>query len=70
MNKIIIVLTIGYILQILLPHYAYSHGTMTEPVPRQPEPLFWYQVGCMIGCTCSGGGAWCGLRGGVLSWWC
>ena len=57
MNKIIIVtLAIGYILQILLPHYAYSHGTMTEPVPRQPEPLFWYQVGCMIGCTCSGGG--------------
>ena len=20
------------------------------------ESLYWYQVGCMIGCTCSGGG--------------
>jgi len=29
---------------------------MMEPEPRQPEPLYWYQVGCMIGCTCSGGG--------------
>jgi len=27
-----------------------------EPEPRQPEPLYWYQVGCMIGCTCSGNG--------------
>jgi len=33
-----------------------GHGTMMEPVPRQPESLYWYQVGCMIGCTCSGGG--------------
>lgn len=29
---------------------------MLSPTPRQPEPMFWYQVGCMIGCTCSGGG--------------
>lgn len=29
---------------------------MMEPVPRQPESIYWYQVGCMIGCTCSGGG--------------
>merc|ERR1719253_1215399 len=33
-----------------------GHGTMMLPVPRQPESLYWYQVGCMIGCTCSGGG--------------
>uniref|UniRef100_A0A7S4JER8 Chitin-binding type-4 domain-containing protein n=1 Tax=Odontella aurita TaxID=265563 RepID=A0A7S4JER8_9STRA len=29
---------------------------MTIPKPRQPESLYWYQVGCMIGCKCSGGG--------------
>lgn len=33
-----------------------GHGTMISPTPRQPESLYWYQVGCMIGCTCSGGG--------------
>jgi hypothetical protein len=35
---------------------CYSHGRMTQPTARQPESLYWYQVGCMIGCTCSGGG--------------
>lgn len=33
-----------------------SHGTMVLPTPRQPESLYWYQVGCLIGCECSGGG--------------
>jgi len=33
-----------------------GHGTMIEPIPRQPESVYWYQVGCMIGCRCSGGG--------------
>lgn len=33
-----------------------GHGTMIAPAPRQPESMYWYQVGCMIGCTCSGGG--------------
>eukprot|EP00521_Asterionellopsis_glacialis_P012969 CAMPEP_0195293008 /NCGR_PEP_ID=MMETSP0707-20130614/11408_1 /TAXON_ID=33640 /ORGANISM="Asterionellopsis glacialis, Strain CCMP134" /LENGTH=477 /DNA_ID=CAMNT_0040353615 /DNA_START=69 /DNA_END=1502 /DNA_ORIENTATION=+ len=33
-----------------------SHGTLTIPPPRQPESLYWYQVGCVIGCTCSGSG--------------
>mmetsp|Transcript_793 Transcript_793/g.931 ORF Transcript_793/g.931 Transcript_793/m.931 type:complete len:497 (-) Transcript_793:165-1655(-) len=33
-----------------------SHGTMVAPTPRQPESMYWYQVGCVIGCTCSGGG--------------
>ena len=44
---------------LLLPFFVQQstgHGVMMEPVPRQPEPLYWYQVGCMIGCTCSGGG--------------
>ena len=29
---------------------------MTKPPSFQPEPLYWYQVGCLAGCTCSGGG--------------
>ena len=33
-----------------------AHGNMVRPTPRQPEPMYWYQVGCLIGCTCSGGG--------------
>merc|ERR1719379_48213 len=33
-----------------------GHGTMITPLPRQPESVYWYQVGCMIGCDCSGGG--------------
>ena len=33
-----------------------GHGTMLEPTPRQPESTYWYQVGCMIGCKCSGDG--------------
>jgi len=33
-----------------------GHGTMIDPSPRQPESLYWYSVGCMIGCVCSGGG--------------
>merc|ERR1711935_569566 len=33
-----------------------GHGTMMTPIPRQPESMYWYQVGCMIGCTCSGDG--------------
>lgn len=39
-----------------LLHGCAAHGRMVEPPPRQPESLYWYQVGCMIGCTCSGGG--------------
>jgi len=35
---------------------AEGHGTMVTPRPRQPESVYWYQVGCMIGCECSGGG--------------
>lgn len=35
---------------------VYSHGRMTKPPSFQPEPLYWYQVGCLAGCTCSGGG--------------
>ncbi|XRB05342.1 chitin-binding type-4 domain-containing protein [Pycnococcus provasolii] len=38
------------------PLGAYGHGAMLTPTPRQPEPLYWYQVGCMTGCKCSGGG--------------
>lgn len=41
---------------LVLVHPSDGHGVMMEPEPRQPEPMFWYQVGCMIGCTCSGGG--------------
>ena len=33
-----------------------GHGTMMIPTPRQPESVNWYQVGCMIGCSCSGSG--------------
>ena len=33
-----------------------AHATMTSPTPRQPEPLYWFQVGCLIGCTCAGKG--------------
>lgn len=33
-----------------------AHGHMVEPLPKQPEALYWYQVGCAIGCTCTGGG--------------
>ena len=33
-----------------------GHGTVVNPTPRQPESMYWYQVGCMIGCDCSGGG--------------
>jgi hypothetical protein len=29
---------------------------MTDPEPRQPEALKWFQVGCLIGCTCAGKG--------------
>ena len=39
-----------------LLHGCAAHGRMVEPPPRQPESLYWYQVGCMIGCMCSGGG--------------
>ena len=35
---------------------ARGHGTMVYPAPRQPESLYWYQVGCLIGCECSGNG--------------
>ena len=44
------------VLAVLVPVPARSHGHMFHPTPRQPEPLYWYQVGCMIGCNCSGGG--------------
>ncbi len=44
-----------FIFQLVIP-VSRGHGTMTSPIPRQPESLYWYQVGCMIGCTCSGGG--------------
>jgi hypothetical protein len=43
-------------LLLLLPGRALGHGKMLAPAPRQPEPMYWYQVGCMAGCTCSGGG--------------
>ena len=47
-----------------------GHGSMNFPRPRNANPsapyaaeascigdaCYWYQVGCMIGCTCSGGG--------------
>ena len=33
-----------------------GHGVMTVPTPRQPEAMFWYQVGCLAGCTCTGAG--------------
>jgi len=36
--------------------FVSSHGTMVYPTPRQPESVYWYQVGCLIGCKCSGGG--------------
>jgi hypothetical protein len=39
-----------------LPALTLGHGNMVEPAPRQPEPLYWYQVGCLAGCRCSGGG--------------
>eukprot|EP00729_Bicosta_minor_P017764 gene17764-14543_t len=29
---------------------------MLTPIPRQPEPRYFYSVGCMSGCNCSGGG--------------
>ena len=35
---------------------ADAHATMTSPTPRQPESLYWFQVGCLIGCTCAGKG--------------
>lgn len=38
------------------PVVVEGHGTMLTPIPRQPESVYWYQVGCMIGCECSGGG--------------
>ena len=41
------------LLAALLPAPVRGHGQMFEPKPRQPEPLYWYQVGCMIGCNCS-----------------
>ena len=41
---------------LLLPLGVESHGTMVSPTPRQPESIYWYQVGCAIGCKCSGGG--------------
>ena len=39
-----------------LPQVVDSHGRMTIPPSFQPEPMYWYQVGCLAGCTCSGGG--------------
>jgi len=41
---------------LVLVHPSDGHGVMMEPEPRQPEAMFWYQVGCAIGCTCTGGG--------------
>ena len=40
----------------LLIGHAVGHGVMMSPTPRQPDPIYWYQVGCMTGCNCSGGG--------------
>ena len=25
--------------------FVHGHGTMLVPVPRQPEPIYWYNVG-------------------------
>jgi len=36
--------------------FVSGHGTLVSPIPRQPESMYWYQVGCAIGCECSGGG--------------
>ena len=41
---------------VLLVVNVHAHGNMVRPTPRQPEPAYWYQVGCLIGCTCSGDG--------------
>ena len=43
-------------LALLVLESAMGHGTMLAPKPRQPESVYWYQVGCMAGCKCSGGG--------------
>ena len=44
------------VVPIPVPVLVEAHGTMLTPLPRQPESVYWYQVGCMIGCECSGGG--------------
>eukprot|EP00949_MAST-11_sp_MAST-11-sp1_P000722 g722.t1 len=44
------------LLLLLLVNGAHGHGTLLAPTPRQPESIYWYQVGCMAGCKCSGGG--------------
>ena len=33
-----------------------GHWVLTTPTPRQPKPVYWYSVGCNIGCKCSGDG--------------
>ena len=43
-------------LLLLLPPCTHGHGSMLAPIPRQPEPMYFYSVGCMAGCDCSGGG--------------
>ena len=44
------------LLLFLLPPLTHAHGNMLTPIPRQPEPRYFYSVGCMSGCNCSGGG--------------
>jgi hypothetical protein len=29
---------------------------MVSPVPKQPDALYWFQVGCYLGCECAGRG--------------
>jgi len=41
---------------VILSDVAEGHGTMIIPEPRQPESVYWYQVGCLIGCRCTGSG--------------
>jgi hypothetical protein len=33
-----------------------SHAAMVSPVPKQPDSLYWFQVGCYLGCLCAGRG--------------
>ena len=47
------VATVGFLFNV---QEVTAHAHMTFPAPRQPEPVYWYSVGCAIGCNCTGDG--------------
>jgi hypothetical protein len=55
-HQLRLLLLVAVFAALLLAPSTDGHATMTNPKPRQVDPLRWFQVGCLIGCTCAGKG--------------